>query len=649
MRREGAGGVSWNGQASQMPRDIVVFYPDGQCLEVDRGATLVECARQARVSLDSECGGQGACGKCKVIVRLGQTEGGPSGLLAKEEIEQGYILACQARVTGDLVVEVPPESQKQAVQILMGGPEAAAGADAEGIPLTRKVALDLSPPSEEDRLDDLARLQLALREKMPLDAPPQPDLEVLRALPLLARGNRWRLDATVADLDDHWRVIRVAPPGTRNCGVAIDLGTTTVVVELVDLDTGGLVGSAASLNGQIAYGQDVISRIMASGEQEDGIRMLHDAAVGTINKLIDDVLAAHGVSAQDVTAVSCAGNTVMTHFLLGVDPAAIRRDPYIPAARRLPVVRAGELGIEVNPSAVVRCQPCVSSYVGGDITSGVLVTEMAERDELGLLIDMGTNGEMVVGNSEWLVCCSCSAGPAFEGSGIEHGMYAGFGCIERIEYDLQSGAVDYSTIGKGKPRGICGSGLVDALATLLRAGVIDRAGKIDLGFPTPRVQLADDQARFVLVWASEAGRENDIYLTEADIQNLIRAKAAVFAGTSVLLESMGFKTSQLDRTMVAGAFGNYLDSANAVTIGLLPDIPLDKIRFVGNTSLAGARMTLLSRNARQRADRIAAKMTNFELSTEHSFMEKYVAAMFLPHTDLSLFPSVAGRLKAGTR
>jgi len=287
----------------------------------------------------------------------------------------------------------------------------------------------------------------------------------------------------------------------------------------------------------------------------------------------------------------------------------------------------------------------VSSYVGGDIAAGTLATAMADSPRLTLFIDLGTNGEMVVGNQEWLTCCSCSAGPAFEGSGVECGMYATIGAIERLSYDREKDSVEYMTIGDAKPRGVCGSGLVDALAALLRAGVIDRAGRIDLGFPSRRVRVRNERPEFVLVWGEEVGRADDISLGEDGIQNLIRSKAAVYAGAETVLDAVGLEAGSLEQILVAGAFGNYLDAESAVTIGLLPDLPLDRIRFVGNTAVIGARMALLSREARERMEELTGRMTNLELSMMPGYMDRYVSGLFIPHTDLRLFPSVAGRLE----
>jgi uncharacterized 2Fe-2S/4Fe-4S cluster protein (DUF4445 family) len=542
-------------------------------------------------------------------------------------------------------VEVAIESQRGKLQILTGAAELETGAPSG--PLAKRVEVKLKAPAGADNVDDLSRFAQGLAEATGEKLDLEIDLPALQTLPQALRKSHWKIEALLGYTDSGAKLIELLPAPKKQkpaYGLAVDVGTTTVVVQLVDLDTGALAGSAAALNDQIAFGNDVISRIVASEETADGLAKLQKAIQETINRLIGEVLAEQKAESQQIIAGCFAGNTVMTQFLLGVEAKALRRDPYVPAARHFPIVTAGEIGLNLHPRAPIWLLPCVSSYVGGDITAGVLATDMQEAEKICALIDLGTNGEVAVGGRDWLVCASCSAGPAFEGSGIKHGMYAGPGAIERLEYDPLSDTVDWRTVGGGKPRGICGSGLVDALASLLKAGVIDRAGRIDLGRPTPRVRVHEEEPEVVLVWGEEAGREEDISLTENDIHNLIRSKAAVYAGLSVLLKRMGVKASELDRVLVAGAFGNYLDAENAVSIGLLPDLPLERIRFVGNSSVVGARKALLSRVAREKAVQIASRMTNLELSVEHEFTEAYVAGLFLPHTEASLFPSVIKKL-----
>jgi uncharacterized 2Fe-2S/4Fe-4S cluster protein (DUF4445 family) len=514
----------------------------------------------------------------------------------------------------------------------------------------------MEPPDRAPELGDDERLAAAVERTVGEAAGKVTvALPALRELPRMARAHGWEVGALLGDFDGEQRVFGVSAPGDHEeasataggYGLAVDVGTTTVVVHLVDLATAGFVEACASLNDQVVHGEDVISRIIYAQEREGGLRELRENARATINRCVNRVAESSGVKREEILGAACVGNTVMTHLLLGIDPAAIRREPYVPAVRTLPTLRAEEVGLAIHPEGPVYLAPCVSSYVGGDITAGVLATATGESPKLTLFIDMGTNGEMVVGNREWLMCCSCSAGPAFEGSGVEHGMYATIGAIERLSYHPETDAVEYLTIGEARPRGICGSGLVDALATLLQAGVIDRAGRINLGFPSRRVRVREERPEFVFVWGEEVGRPEDISLGEDGIQNLIRSKAAIYAGAETLLESLGLRASGIEQVLVAGAFGNYLDAESAVTIGLLPDVPLERIRFVGNTAVAGARLALLDRGARRRMEELSGRMTNFELSLAPGYMERYVSGLFLPHTDLGRFPSVAGKLEAG--
>lgn len=629
-------------------KPIVVFYPDGKCINAELGTNLLELARSAGVSIDSSCGGKGVCGKCKVLTKYGEVNTRPTAELTGKEKEEGYVLACQSEIVGDVVVEVPVTSQLGEFQILQSGAESII--DLEAItPLTQKVDVVLNAPSLEDNSGDLERLARGLRKHIE-NSQLHIDLDVLKRLPRALRENDWQVTVTITNSRDKPEVIDVQPiaESRHNYGIGIDVGTTTVVVHLIDLDTGGSLGVQSEYNGQIKYGEDVIARIIYTSENEGGLEELKRAVVDTINSLILDLADSNQISPSDITCAVCAGNTTMTHLLLGIDPKSIRREPYVPVVQWVPIVRADQIGLNINHAARVYCFPAVGGYVGGDITAGVLATAIAESSNLSMLIDVGTNGEIVLGNNEWLICCSCSAGPAFEGCGIEHGMHATAGAIERLEYDPDTDEVIFSTIGgKMPPRGICGSGLIDAMATLLKSGAMDRAGKINLSWQSPRIRIVDDEAQFVFVWGREVGREDDVFLTEADIQNLMRSKSAVYAGATLLLQNLGLSFEDVEQIHIAGGFGNYLDIEKSVMIGLLPDMPLDRIRFMGNTSAAGARMALLTEDARQKAEEISRKMTYVELMAEgNRFMDEFVAGLFLPHTDTSLFPSVVEKLSA---
>lgn len=629
-------------------KPIVVFYPDGKCINAELGTNLLELARSAGVSIDSSCGGKGVCGKCKVLTKYGEVNTRPTAELTGKEKEEGYVLACQSEIVGDVVVEVPVTSQLGEFQILQSGAESII--DLEAItPLTQKVDVVLNAPSLEDNSGDLERLARGLRKHIE-NSQLHIDLDVLKRLPRALRENDWQVTVTITNSRDKPEVIDVQPiaESRHNYGIGIDVGTTTVVVHLIDLDTGGSLGVQSKYNGQIKYGEDVIARIIYTSENEGGLEELKRAVVDTINSLILDLADSNQISPSDITCAVCAGNTTMTHLLLGIDPKSIRREPYVPVVQWVPIVRADQIGLNINHAARVYCFPAVGGYVGGDITAGVLATAIAESSNLSMLIDVGTNGEIVLGNNEWLICCSCSAGPAFEGCGIQHGMHATAGAIERLEYDPDTDEVIFSTIGgKMPPRGICGSGLIDAMATLLKSGAMDRAGKINLSWQSPRIRIVDDEPQFVFVWGREVGREDDIFLTEADIQNLMRSKSAVYAGATLLLQNLGLSFEDVEQIHIAGGFGNYLDIEKSVMIGLLPDMPLDRIRFMGNTSAAGARMALLTEDARQKAEEISRKMTYVELMAEgNRFMDEFVAGLFLPHTDTSLFPSVVEKLSA---
>lgn len=612
-----------------MNTHTVTFLPGEVAVTTEPGRTVLEVAAAAGIGIASVCGGQGTCGKCKVIV-LDPALG-----------EDRELLACQLSVDRDLTIEVPPESQLRDNRILTKVATGAALTVGE-TPLATRLSLQLPPPSSEQHQADAERLLRALRQRLGgsyLDY--ALDLDALRALPVLGRSQDWHLDALLGDFDGVGHVFGLTPSdGTAPYGLAIDLGTTTIVAGLVELRTGRVVTTHAHLNSQTAYGADVISRIIHSQEHEDGLSELRDAARNTINHCVRTVLRAHNLQPHDAIAAVIVGNTVMTHLLLGVDPAHIRREPYVPAMCSVPTLRAADVGLEIRANAPLYLAPCVASYVGGDITAGALAAEVTDSPQLTLFVDLGTNGEAIVARDEWAVCCSCSAGPAFEGSGLDHGMYAASGAVERVVYHSDTDTVDYHVIGDEAPRGICGSGYVDVLAELLRAGVIDRSGRLDTSFSSPRLRLRNDLPEFVLVWGRELGREQDISIDQDDIQTLIRSKAAVYAGVATLLDSLHLEASGIARLLLAGGFGNYVNADNAVTIGLLPDLPRDRIRFAGNTAFTGAGMALLAREARQRLQAIAARMTNFELSAVTSYMDRYVSGLFLPHTDLSLFPSV---------
>lgn len=676
----------------------VTFVPDNLTVEVPPGTSLRQAAAMAGIGLKSVCDGEGTCGMCLVRIVGGQPDAARrlGGNVAPKRRREGFIPACRTMVEGDLVVEVPDFSRLAQHRVLLeklrsGEVLAEEGAHIGGRfgldPLLTRLTLRLDPPTLTENASDWSRLVTALRR-----AAGRPgltvgaDLDLLRRLPAALREGGWEVSlwlrgwadalgdltgavsgdgggvaaevgagvggevsigrgagdglarAGFSDCPPAVQVVDIVPgrSETPNLGLAVDIGTTSVVTELVDLDRGRTLAARGTFNHQARFGDDVITRIIHAVENPGGLDELNRAVVETINELIDGLCPAAGCRPSDIRAVVAAGNTTMEHLFLGLPPGYIRLEPYIPVAVEFPIVRAGELGLGVNPAAPVRCVPSVASYVGGDITAGVLVTEVAERDEVSLFIDIGTNGEMVLGNREWMVACACSAGPCFEGGGITHGMRAVPGAIERLDIGPDY-EVTVETVGGIEPKGICGSGLVDALAKLREAGIIDRAGKFQK-VPSDRLRDGPDGPEFVLVRGRAAG--GDIVITEADVKNLIRAKGAVYAGIRSLLAAVNLGLGDIDRIYIAGGFGNYLNVRDAVRIGMLPDVDPGRYRFVGNTSVKGARAALLSRAAFEKTRELAAKMTYLELSAGRGFMEEFVSALFLPHTDLSQFPSV---------
>lgn len=632
----------------------VTFLPEGETVGVESGVTIMEAAEKAGVFINSLCGGEGVCGKCRVQVIDGKVRADKHSIsfLSKEEVREGYVLACQARVNEDIEVVVPPESRLESEQILLeqptvdySQPEKVSVPRIPSDPMTlfeplvQKKYLELNEPTKEDNVADIERVIRELRKKTEYENF-EISLRCLQGLALKLRENDWKVTVTLAKHGDLWRILQIEPGNTsdQNYGLAIDVGTTTVVGQLVHLKSGNVLGVAGSHNLQAHYGEDVISRMVFACGRERGVNPLHEAVIKNINSLIKTLTEEKAIPPEQITGIVAAGNTTMSHLLLSLIPCSIRLDPYVPTANIYPQIRAAEIGIRINPEGILETIADVASYVGGDIVAGVLACGIADRQETKVLIDVGTNGEIVIGNSDWMVCCSASAGPAFEGGGISNGMRATRGAIERVK--IENGKIAYQTIGKAKPRGVCGSGLIDCIYELARNKIIDGEGKFNLSTKHEKIVEVDGEVHFILADSPETETGKELTITESDIGNLIRSKGAVFAAIKSLIDYVGLTFADIDTFFVAGGFGSYLDIPRAVGIGLLPDIDPKRIQFIGNSSLMGARMALLSSHAHERTIQIAKGMTNIELSTYQPFMDEYVAAMFLPHTDRKLFPSV---------
>ncbi len=643
----------------------VEFRPAERAVEVAAGTLVSEAAQGIGIDIQIPCGGQGRCGRCAVIIERGEVRRLSTGQLSRDDVAAGYALACQTAIEGDLVVTVPPQekierhldSSKRAERVALPFPYGV-----QDQPL-RKVVVTLDPPSLDDQTDDWARLQRELGRRYDLEEV-ETSLPVLRKLGAALREGEWTVTLVVERGPSRrpggrCRLIDVLPDEHLESlwAVALDVGTTSNVVWLVDLISGEVMAQEADYNGQIARGEDVISRIIYGSKHEGGLEELQRLVVETFNRLIRQAAASRGIRPTEICKAVVAGNTTMLHLFAGIPPATIRLMPFIPVVNQLPPFEAREIGLEINPAATVDCLPGVASYVGADITAGVVSSAMCEEDEaLTLFVDVGTNGEMVLGDCSWLIACACSAGPAFEGAGVVDGMRATAGAIEEVWIDRETYRASYRVIGDGPPRGVCGSGLISLMAEMFLAGVIDKGGNIntDLGLAShagsDRVREGKHGAEYVIVWADESGSGRDIVITDVDLDNLMRAKAAIYAGFSILASSVGLSLEAVERVLIGGAFGQYLNVEQAVQIGLLPDKPFDSFRFLGNTSVRGAYMALISQEVRRRVAEVGEMMTYLELSADNAFFEEFNAALFLPHTDGGRFPSVsrgAGELRSG--
>jgi uncharacterized 2Fe-2S/4Fe-4S cluster protein (DUF4445 family) len=636
-----------------MKHHRITFLPSKRFIEVDEGTSVLEASQRADVFVNNLCGGEGVCGECRVQILKGDFESSDrlSTFFSQDELDKGYVLACQTKIQGDLEVEIPPESRLEQEQIMIeernDSAEIQAGTAPQKIPeapfytfkpLVRKVYLELPRPTSEDNITDIERVSRELRRKIGWYAFDM-SLPCLQHLSETLRDTGWKVTATLVKDKGRYRIQRIEPLDTsnQNYGLAVDVGTTTVVAQIVDLRTGKVLGVEGSHNLQAQYGEDVISRMVyACGK--GGLNPLHDAVIKNINDLIKSLASTYRVSPLEISAIVASGNTTMSHFLLGLTPCNIRLEPYVPTADIYPQVLAREIGIEINSQGILEAIPSVASFVGGDIVAGIVASGIADHPEIRGLIDIGTNGEIAIGNNEWLVCCSASAGPSFEGGGTRCGMRATRGAIEKVE--IVDGRVEYQTIGHAKPRGICGSGLIDCIYELVRNKIIGSDGKFDRSRKDPRLTYEDEVPQYVIAEAYKTETGESIVFTEADLGNIIKSKGSIFAAIRALVGYIGLSLDQLETFYVAGGFGNFLNVSKAVAIGLLPDIPKEKIRFIGNSSLTGARLALTSEEALEKCMNVSRSMTNIELSNYQPYMDEYIAALFLPHTDRRLFPSV---------
>ncbi len=634
----------------------VIFQIEGAAsvsIACNPGDNLLELARRANVAIDAPCSGNGSCGKCKVKLIEGQLESFKSRHISDEEYEAGWRLSCNAKVLSDCVVWVPDIASAYQSRMktadLSSPKEIAIFEDCQrdlkdsGIEFTnsfRACLITMAEPTLDDTMPDNERFAWAVQEALGVTNVKIP-FTVMVKLATTLRQYGWTVCVKGRLLGDTFHCMELCDPAdTKIVGCAIDIGTTTVTMVLLDLESGKILAKGSSGNGQIRYGADVINRIIEQG-RPGGKKKLQDAIVKeTLNPIIASLCKSANVNARSILQLCVAANTTMNHLFVGVDAESVRMEPYIPSFFGWEGLLAGDLKLPANPLAPVIIAPNIGSYVGGDITAGALAAGLWDKDEMSLFIDLGTNGELVFGNRDFLMSCACSAGPAFEGGDISCGMRATDGAVEACEIDAATMEPTLTIVGDAGQKcvGICGSGIIDIISELYRCGIINARGQ----FVREGSRVRRDQhgmGRYVLADSGESETGREISINEVDIDNFIRAKGAIFSAIDTLLKSVDMDVEMIDHVYVAGGIGSGINMKNAVNIGMLPDVDLSKYSYIGNSSLTGAYAMVLSDQANAKCHEVGANMTYLELSTYPGYMDSFVAACFIPHTDRNLFPN----------
>jgi uncharacterized 2Fe-2S/4Fe-4S cluster protein (DUF4445 family) len=639
-------------------KHAVVFQPSGLRGEVEEGVTLLDASRALGAGIESVCGGKGTCGKCRVRIEEGyfpkyriqssaasvKVNGEATGkFINARQQRQGYRLACQSHVHGDVVVFVPEES-RQAQQVVR---KEAGRREIELKPAVKKYRVELTPASLHDALGDFERL----REKL-IAAFKLPDLDIdyqaLLALQKTVRSGDWKVTAAVWKDKEIIGVERGG--GSRPCGVAVDIGTTTVAGYLCDLTTGEVLATDAMMNPQVAYGEDVMSRIGYAAKSPANMRQLHRTIVQGLNQIAARAAAKAGLRRRDIFDMVVVGNTCMHHLFLGIDPGNLGRAPFTPALHHSVDVKARDLGLRIAAGAYVHVLPIEAGFVGADNVGVLIAEEPYNQDRIELIIDIGTNGELILGNRKKLLSASCATGPAFEGAEIRHGMRAAPGAIEKLVIDPSTFEVRFKVIGNDKwndevdnigARGICGSGIFDAAAQLFLTGIIDKSGRFAKKLATPRLRRGEKEPEFVLARAKETAIGHDIVIGQKDIRAIQLAKGAMYSGARVLMNRLGI--TKIDRVILAGAFGSYIDKTSAAVIGLFPDCDQKNVYAVGNAAGDGARLALLNVDRREEADLWARRVEYVELTLEPEFHRVFTQSLLFPHGE-DRFPHLRGVL-----
>jgi uncharacterized 2Fe-2S/4Fe-4S cluster protein (DUF4445 family) len=597
---------------------LIDFEPVGCRAEVQPGRTLLEAAQQAGVGLVSLCGGDGWCGSCRIRIASGEISPPTSAeqnVFSDAELADGYRLACQAVPLSDVKVDIPSESLSTPQRLQVEGYEIPIDLD----PLVQPVDLQLAPPTLYDLRSDMVRVRDALAERG-YDGV-QFGLPVLRDLSSRLRAFGWSTRLVLREGE----VIAALPAGEHLLGLAVDIGTTKLAAYLVDLTTGATLAMTGAMNPQIAYGEDVVSRIAYTREHQDGRRVLQERLVETLNEMVGELCVQAGASQDSIVEAVVVGNTAMHHLFVGLPVEQLGLSPYVPAVSEAFALRAGEIGVTLAPGAYIALLPNIAGYVGADHVAVVLATDIWQSDETVIAVDIGTNTEITLATHGRLFSCSCASGPAFEGAHIRYGMRAAAGAIERVQ--IIDNDVRIYTIGNQPPVGICGSGILDIVAEMRTSGALNERGALQADHP--RVRPGQPLSEFLVVPASVTGHGHDITMNRKDINEIQLAKGAIRAGIEILLATADISTDEVSDFIIAGAFGTYIHVGSAVQIGMFPDIPLQRFHQVGNAAGIGAKQALISAERRQAANEIVERIKYVELTTHPDFQEIFMRALYL--------------------
>jgi len=621
-----------------MPNLEVIFQPDGRRVEVVQGTTILEAANLAGIDITSICGGKGSCGKCKIIIEKGTIEEtlteDEKSFLSAEEIKVKFRLACQTKINDNLTIRIPEASRtgKQKLQV-------------EGIktlvklePLVKKYFVKLDKPTLDNPQSDADRLNTHISNNFGISNL-RYDFFLLRSLGKIIRDADYEFTVVIWNESE---IIAIEKGDTTEqiYGYAVDIGTTKLAGYLLDLVSGEVLAAHGLMNPQIPYGEDVISRL---GFKEP--RKLHDVIIEGLNELLTDLAERAKVDLENVYEMTAVGNTTMHHIFLNLDAKQLGFAPYVPVVKRGLTINNIELGMKFNKGGKIYTLPVVAGFVGADTIGVILASEIYKRDELCMALDIGTNTEVVLGNKERIVTCSCASGPAFEGAHIKFGMRAANGAIEKIKIDPDTLEPTYKTIDNAKPRGICGSAIVDIPAELLKANIIDSWSRFKKGINSERVREGNDGFEYVLAWGKDNHSNDDITVSQKDIREIILAKAAMHTGTEILMQTYGIQEKDIEKLFIAGAFGTHIDIENARIIGIYPEIPLEKVERIGNAAGTGARMCLVSKTMRQLAEDITRKTEYIELAVQPNFQNTFLNSHYLPYADLERYPKTSEMLR----